>query len=88
MFVSMIILFFLPMLDKNLIRSKTFKTAHRVLFWVFVFNFIFLGYLGSQEPVSPYIELGVISAHIHLLYFVLFLPTISLFDYAIRSIRF
>lgn len=87
MFVSMIILFFLPMLDKNLIRSKTFKTAHRILFWIFVFNFIFLGYLGSQAPVSPYIELGVISAHIHLLYFVLFLPMISLFDYAIRSIR-
>jgi ubiquinol-cytochrome c reductase cytochrome b subunit len=87
MFVSMIILFFLPMLDKNLIRSKTFKTAHRVLFWIFVFNFIFLGYLGSQAPVSPYIELGVISSHIHLLYFTLFLPTISLFDYIIRSIK-
>lgn len=87
MFVSMIILFFLPMLDKNLIRTKAFKSAHRILFWVFVFNFIFLGYLGSQAPISPYIELGVISAHIHLLYFVLFLPVISLFDYAIRNIQ-
>ena len=87
MFVSMVILFFLPVLDKNIIRSKTFKVAHRAFFWLFVFNFIFLGYLGSQAPVSPYIELGVISTHIHLLYFTLFLPIISLFDYYIRIIK-
>jgi len=87
MFVSMIILFFLPILDKNIVRTKTFKSVHRILFWIFVFNFIFLGYLGSQAPISPYIELGVISSHIHLFYFVLFLPIISLFDYFIRFIN-
>jgi len=85
MFVSMIVLFFLPMLDKTLIRSKSFKVIHRFLFWFFVLNFIFLGYLGSQAPISPYIELGVISSHIHLLYFVLFLPIISLFDYLLNN---
>ena len=41
MFVSMIVLFFLPLLDKNLIRTKSFKVLHRILFWAFVFNFIF-----------------------------------------------
>jgi ubiquinol-cytochrome c reductase cytochrome b subunit len=87
MFASMLILFFLPVLDKSLIRTKTFKVAHRILFWVFVFNFAFLGYLGGQAPVSPYIELGVIGSHIHLLYFVLFLPTMSLFDSLIKFIR-
>jgi quinol-cytochrome oxidoreductase complex cytochrome b subunit len=86
MFVSMIILFFLPFLDKNIIRTKTFKSVHRIFFWMFVFNFIFLGYLGSQAPISPYIELGVICSHLHLLYFTLLLPIISLFDYLIRFI--
>jgi len=85
MFVSMIVLFFLPMLDKTNIRSKTFKVFHRFLFWIFVMNFIFLGYLGSQAPISPYIELGVISAHFHLLYFFLFIPVITLFDYSLNT---
>ena len=83
----MIVLFFLPLLDKNLIRTKSFKVFHRVLFWMFVFNFIFLGYLGSQAPVSPYIELGVISAHFHLLYFFLFLPLITIFDSQVNKIN-
>jgi ubiquinol-cytochrome c reductase cytochrome b subunit len=86
MFLSMIVLFFLPILDKNIIRSKSFKLIHRNLFWLFVMNFIFLGYLGSQAPISPYIELGVIASHIHLLYFFLFIPLISLFDYLLNNI--
>ncbi len=85
MFLSMIVLFFLPMLDKNMIRSKSFKVAHRMLFWLFVINFIFLGYLGSQAPISPYIELGVICAHIHLLYFFFFLQMVTLFDMLINN---
>jgi ubiquinol-cytochrome c reductase cytochrome b subunit len=88
MFVSMLVLFLLPILDKNIIRSKSFKVFHRYLFWLFVINFFFLGYLGSQAPISPYIELGVISAHIHLLYFFLFVPVITIFDFLINSIVF
>lgn len=87
MFVSMVVLFLLPLLDKDLIRTKSFKVINRIFFWIFVMNFIFLGYLGSQAPVSPYIELGVISAHFHLLYFFLFLPVCTLFDYWINNIR-
>jgi ubiquinol-cytochrome c reductase cytochrome b subunit len=88
MFISMIILFFLPMLDKTIIRSKSFKTLSRILFWLFTWNFLFLGYLGSQSPISPYIELGVICSHIHLLYFTWFLPIISIFDLIINNIYY
>ena len=49
---------------------------NRMMFWLFTFNFIFLGYLGSQLPVYPYIQLGVICSHFHLFYF-LILPVIN-----------
>jgi ubiquinol-cytochrome c reductase cytochrome b subunit len=81
MFISMIGLFFLPVVDKNLNRSKSFKFSNRIFFWFFISNFIFLGYLGSQAPISPYIELGVISGHLHLFYFFIYLPVNTLFEF-------
>jgi ubiquinol-cytochrome c reductase cytochrome b subunit len=78
MFLSLIILFFLPFFDRELIKNKNYKPFHRIIFWVFVFNFLFLGYLGGQLPVSPYIELGLICSHIHLFYFIFFFATSSL----------
>jgi ubiquinol-cytochrome c reductase cytochrome b subunit len=78
MFLSLIILFFLPFLDREIIKNKNYKPFNRIIFWIFVFNFLFLGYLGGQLPVTPYIELGLICSHIHLLYFLFFLATSSI----------
>jgi len=74
MFLSIIVISLLPFLDRSFIKSKIFKPASRIFFWFFVFNFIFLGFLGSQTPESPYIELGLISGHLHIMYFFLFIP--------------
>jgi len=78
MFLSLIILFTLPFLDRELIKNKNYKPFNRIMFWMFVFNFIFLGYLGGQLPVTPYIELGLICSHIHLLYFIFFIVISSI----------
>ncbi len=80
MFVSLVVLFTLPFVDKSLIKNKTFKPFNRTLFWFFSFNFLFLGYLGSQAPVYPYIEFGVICSHFHLLYFFLLIPLSVFFE--------
>lgn len=80
MFVSLLVLFVLPFVDKSLIKNKTFKPFNRTLFWFFSFNFLFLGYLGSQAPVYPYIEFGVICSHFHLLYFFLLIPLSVFFE--------
>jgi len=87
MFLSIIVLFLLPIFDKLIIRTKFFKFFNKLMCAFFFINFIFLGYLGSQTPVSPYIEFGVIRSHLHLLYFFLFLFLSSLFDkYLITSV--
>ena len=81
MFLSITVIFLLPFLDKSFIKNKSFKPFNRILFWFFVLNFIFLGYLGSQLPVYPYIELGLICAHFHLLYFFFFIPLTVFFEF-------
>ena len=72
MFTSILVLFMLPYVDKSFVKSKIFKPVNRVLFWFFFFNFVFLGFLGSQSPESPYIELGLLCGHFHLFYFFFF----------------
>lgn len=80
MFVSMLCLFTLPYLDKSYIKNKTYKPLQRKLFWFFLLNFLYLGYLGSQTPTYPIIEIGLVCAHFHLLYFFLLVPVLSLVD--------
>ena len=48
---AVIILFFLPWLDRSLVKSIRYRPDwHKYLYGVFVFFFLILGYLGSQAP--------------------------------------
>ena len=43
MFASILIFLALPILNTSNIRSATFRPLYRVLFWIFLINFIVLG---------------------------------------------
>lgn len=48
---AVIILFFLPWLDRSPVRSIRYRPDwHRVVYGVFVFFFLLLGYIGSRPP--------------------------------------
>jgi len=48
---SVIILFFLPWLDKSEVKSIRYRPSwHKYVYGVFVFFFLILGYLGIQAP--------------------------------------
>jgi ubiquinol-cytochrome c reductase cytochrome b subunit len=61
---AVIILFFLPWLDRSLVKSIRYRPSwHKYLYGVFVFFFLILGYLGSQAPsdVGNYVsQLGTL----------------------------
>lgn len=51
---AVVILFFLPWLDRSLVRSIRYRPQwHKVLYGVFVFFFLVLGYIGTKPP-SPF----------------------------------
>ncbi len=68
---AVIILLFLPWLDRSLVRSIRYRpTWHKYIYGVFVFFFLILGYLGAQPPT----DVGTYVAQIGtLLYFGFFL---------------
>jgi len=61
---AVIILFFLPWLDRSLAKSIRYRPSwHKYVYGVFVFFFLVLGYLGAQPPsdVGNYVsQLGTL----------------------------
>ncbi|MES1164000.1 MAG: cytochrome bc complex cytochrome b subunit, partial [Rhizobacter sp.] len=48
---AVIILFFLPWLDRSLVKSIRYRPGwHKYVYGVFVFFFLVLGYLGAEPP--------------------------------------
>ncbi|MFW0777724.1 MAG: cytochrome b [Rickettsiales bacterium] len=69
MFASILILFVLPWIDRCKVRSGNFRPTFKLLYWVFIANAIFLGYLGAMPAEGIYITLGRIALCIYFGYF-------------------
>ncbi len=61
---AVMILFVLPWIDRSPVRSARFRPVYRVLFWLFLLDWVLLGYIGSQaaDAVRFGIELKYIGA--------------------------
>jgi ubiquinol-cytochrome c reductase cytochrome b subunit len=70
MFAAVAILFFLPWLDRNPIKSVRYRsTLHKLNLGVFAVTFVILGYLGVN-PVAPVLsELGLRFSEVYFLFF-------------------
>ena len=93
MFGSLLILLILPITDLARTRSNQFRPAMKLFFWFFVVDFIILMWIGSQHPVSPYIEIGQIATAFYFLWFLIFVPIIgiienTLLDLANEKVKF
>ncbi|MET0070529.1 MAG: cytochrome b N-terminal domain-containing protein [Candidatus Thiodiazotropha sp.] len=80
MFASILIMFFLPWLDRSPVKSIKYKgMLYKVILWIFVLDFIMLGYLG----VKPTTDLYKLMAQIGTIYyfaFFLLMPIYSKLD--------
>jgi ubiquinol-cytochrome c reductase cytochrome b subunit len=66
---AVVILFFLPWLDKSKVKSIRYRPAlHKWIYAIFVVNFVVLGYLGVKPPS----DMGQIVSQIGTLYYFLF----------------
>ncbi|HDV5708538.1 TPA: cytochrome b N-terminal domain-containing protein [Legionella pneumophila] len=80
MAAAILLLFFLPWLDKSNVRSLRYKGMYsRISITLFAFSFLLLGYLGTT-PVTPVrLFLARIAAVIYFSYFIL-MPIYSRFE--------
>ncbi|MBB5720054.1 ubiquinol-cytochrome c reductase cytochrome b subunit [Stakelama sediminis] len=77
MFGSILILFFLPWLDRSPVRSAKYRPAYRIAFWVLVVDVLLLGYVGGSEATPKFLILGQITAAYYFAHFLIIVPIIS-----------
>lgn len=79
MFGSIAILFILPWLDRSKVRSAAYRPIYKQMFWIFIINFIILGYMGSQPPEGIYVIISRICTAIYFVFFAL-LPIVAKYE--------
>ncbi len=77
---SLLILFVVPFLHTSKLLSLKFKPLGKILFWVFISNFIFLTWLGAKPVEQPYIIIIQWSSFLYFSYFLIAIPTVGLLE--------
>ena len=86
MFGSLLILLVLPYTDVSRVRGSQFKPFMKFAFWLFVVDFIILMWIGSQHPMSPYVEIGQISTAFYFLWFLVIVPVLGISENTIMDV--
>jgi quinol-cytochrome oxidoreductase complex cytochrome b subunit len=80
MFGALLVLLVLPYVAVSETRSSTFRIFHRYFFWVFILDFVILGWIGGCAPESPYLEIGQIATVFYFGYFLFLIPLLGFFE--------
>jgi len=73
---SILILLLLPFLSNRKHALRYSKLAN-FFYWLAAFNFILLGYLGSQVLDSPYIGISKFATFFYFVYFLVIIPVLN-----------
>jgi ubiquinol-cytochrome c reductase cytochrome b subunit len=80
MFSAILILLAMPFTDLSRSRGIQFRPLSKIVFYIFLGNFLVLMILGAKHVESPFIELGQISTVIYFAHFLIIVPLVSLFE--------
>ncbi len=77
LFGSILIWFFLPILDTSKVRSGRYRPIFKIFFWFFSANFMFLMWLGGQAAEEPYISMSRVASILYFAHFLIVLPLLG-----------
>lgn len=77
MFGAIILLFFLPWLDKSPVRSGNYRPAFKKFFWLLVIDVLILGYCGGSPAEEPYVMISQLASAYYFAHFLIILPIVS-----------
>jgi ubiquinol-cytochrome c reductase cytochrome b/c1 subunit len=77
LFSAIVVLAFVPWLDRSPVKSGKYRPAYRFFFWIFVPICIGLGYLGSQEPTEGLALIARIFTFGYFAFFLIIMPVLS-----------
>jgi ubiquinol-cytochrome c reductase cytochrome b subunit len=77
MFGSILILFFMPWLDKSPVRSSNYRPLYKWAYWVFLIDCLILGYVGGKPAEEPYLTISRVAASYYFFHFLILVPFIA-----------
>src|SRR5688572_11619272 len=80
MFASILLLFFLPWLDKSPVRSGAYRPVFKRFFWLLMIDIFILGLCGMKPAEQPWVALSQIASAYYFAHFLIILPLISKFE--------
>jgi ubiquinol-cytochrome c reductase cytochrome b subunit len=80
MFMALLIILVLPITDLGATKGLQFRPLSKLLFYIFVANFIILQQLGAKHVESPFIEFGQISTILYFAHFLIIVPVVSIIE--------
>jgi ubiquinol-cytochrome c reductase cytochrome b subunit len=87
MFSAILILLLLPVADVSKTRGMQFRPLSKIVFFLFVANFLILMQLGAKHVESPFIEFGQLSTVIYFLYFTVILYSTTLIENSFADVK-
>ncbi len=80
MFTSILLLFFLPWLDKSPVRSGNYRPLFRTFFIILVVDVVILGWAGGGAPTPMRNVISQLAAAYYFAHFLIILPLVSKYE--------
>ncbi len=77
---AVVILFFLPWLDRSPVRSARFRPLYKQFFWIFVVVCLILGAVGANPAEGAWVLIGQIATVYYFAHFLIILPLLSVIE--------
>jgi ubiquinol-cytochrome c reductase cytochrome b subunit len=80
MLAAILIIMLLPISDLGATKGLQFRPLSKIVFYIFVANFLILMQLGAKHVESPFIEIGQLSTVLYFSHFLVILPAVSVLE--------
>jgi len=77
---ALIVLFLIPFTNTSEIRSTTFRPIFKFFYWVFVADFLLLGWIGQMPVDYPFVEVGIVAMIYYFSFFIILVPVIGIVE--------
>jgi len=67
----------LPYINTSEVRSTAFRPRYRFFYWLFIINFIILGWIGQKVVEYPYIEVGQAASIYYFRFLLVIIPVVG-----------
>jgi ubiquinol-cytochrome c reductase cytochrome b subunit len=80
MFSAILLLFFLPWIDKSPVRSGSYRPMFRIFFFIWLADVVLLGICGGKPAAEPWVMISELATAYYFAFFLLILPILSMVE--------